>query len=300
MTSPQSIEGTGSVKRPVADLQRLVWVVLVVVCLAACDLITGPLPSGAQRFAPPPVYARWWAMTEECSGRSGNLGDVDWYRVPGSGFMRDGQIVGGYWNRYTNRIVLAEESIEHGPLVRHEMLHALVRGDGHPRSQFLGACAALVSCYGICVEDAGRWQLPRQDYVILPPESLHVDSHAELLPRELDGQRWFELEVTVRNSRGRSALVATPDEWVIPRTFIYDLRGPLGGFQVEENAPDSSTLFFQPFETKKRLFEFQVKSEPFDRQTSGSREYHLSDGTYMVRGGYGRQWSLYDTIAVSP
>jgi hypothetical protein len=274
---------------------------LLVVCgLVACDLITGPLPPGAERFAPPAVYARWWAMTEACSGHSGDMAEVDWYRVPGSRFMRGGEWVGGYWNRYTNRIVLAEGGIEHGPMVRHEMLHALVRGDGHPRSQFLGNCASLVSCEGICVDDAGRWHLPRQDYVILPPESLGVISRAELLPRESDGERWFELTVTVRNGRGRPVLVATPDEWVIPRTFGYDLRGPSGGISSEQLAADSSTLFFQPFETRQYLFEFEVKSEPFDFKTSEVKKYHLSTGTYLVRGSYARRWTSYDTVAVSP
>lgn len=269
------------------------WVVFTAVCgLAACSLITGPLPPGAERFAPPAVYARWWAMTEACSGRSGNFGDVDWYRVPGSQFMHDGQSVGGVWSRNANRIVLAEEGIDQGRLVRHEMLHALLRVRGHPRSQFLAACASLVSCKETCIEDAERWQLPRQGHVVLPPESLDVASRAELLPRESDGQRWFELEVTVRNGRGRSLLVATPDEWVIPRTFVYNLRGPSGGLQVEENAADSSTLFFEPFETKQRLFEFKVASD--------LSQHHISAGTYLAQGGYARRWAGYDTIVVSP
>ena len=231
------------------------WVVFMVVCgLAACSLITGPLPPGAERFAPPDVYARWWAMTEACSGRSGDMRDVDWYRVPGSRFMHDGQSVPAYWSS-SNRIVLAERVIEHGPMVRHEMLHALLHVRGHPRSQFLAACASLVICQASCITDGGEWQLPRQDYVVLPPESLDVTSHPSLLPRESDGQRWFELEVTVRNPRGRAVLVAAPRPET-PPTFGYDLRGPsgggsgAGGISGGEVATDSSTLFFQPLEMK--------------------------------------------------
>jgi hypothetical protein len=206
--------------------------------------------------------------------------------------MRDGQWVGGYWNRYTNRIVLVEIGIDRGPLVRHEMLHALLQTGGHPRSQFLAACASLVSCEEICIEDAGRWQLPRQDYVVLPPESLDVASRAELLPRESDGQRWFELEVSVRNPRARAVMVAAPGDPVTPPAFGFDLRGPSGGISGDDVATDSSTLFFQPFETKQWLFEFRVASD--------LSEYHISPGTYLVRGGYARRWSVYDTIAVSP
>lgn len=267
--------------------------VFLCVCgFAACSLITGPLPAGADRFAPPAVYARWWAMTEACSGRSGNLGAVAWYRVPGLQFVWDGQWVGGYWNRYGNRIVLAEVGLEQGPTVRHEMLHALLQAGGHPRSQFLGACAAVVRCQGICIEEGGPWHLPRQDYVVLPPESLDVASRAELLPRESDGQRWLALEVTVRNPRERAVLVAAPGDPVTPPTFGYDLRGPSGGVSGGEVAIDSSTLFFQPFETKQWLFEFLVASD-----LSG---HHIPPGNYLVRGDYGRHRSAYETIAVSP
>ncbi len=274
--------------------------VLVVVCgLVACSLIAG-LPANAERFAPPAVYARWWAMTEACSGRSGDLGAVQWYRMPGSQFIYRGQPAGGYTSRYTRRIALAEQGIERGPIVRHEMLHALLRRGGHPRSQFLGACASLLYCQGVCIKDAGPWHLPRQDYVVLPPESLDVASRAELLPRESDGQRWLTLMVTVRNPRERAVVVSAPGDSVTPPTFGYDLRGPVqswrpfraGGIAGGEVATDSSTLFFQPFETKKWVFEFRVASD--------LSEYHIPPGKYLIRGDYARRRTVYDTVAVSP
>lgn len=275
-------------------------VVLVVVCGLVAFSLIARLPPGAEAFAPPTVYARWWAMTEACSGRSADLGAVHWYRVPGSRFMHGGQPTAGYWNKYTNRIVLAVEGIAQGPIVRHEMLHALLQGGGHPRSQFLGACASLVLCQGMCIKDAGRWHLPRQDYGVLPPESLDVASRAELLPRESDGQRWLTLMVTVRNPRGRAVVVAAPGDSVTPPTFGYDLRGPVqswrpfraGGISGGEVATDSSILFFQPFETKQWLFEFRV--------TSDLSEHHISPGKYLIRGDYARRRTVYDTIAVSP
>lgn len=259
--------------------------------LAACALITSPLPPGAQQFVSPAVYSRWWAMTEECSGHSGDLGTLQWFSVPGSEFMHDGHMVGGYWNQLANRIVLGQKRIEEGAMVRHEMLHALLRQGGHPRSQFLGSCASLVVCQGICLQDVGPWHVPLANYVILPPESLSVGSRVELLPPESDGQRWLTLEVTVGNPRERAVLVAAHGDAVTPPTFGYDLRGPSGGISGGEVATDSSTLFFQPFETKKWLFEFQVTSE--------LTEYHIPPGNYLARGGYARRWSAYDTIAVS-
>lgn len=268
---------------------------MLVVLVIVCGLVAwiAELPANAERFAPPAVYERWWAMTEACSGRSGDLGGVRWYRVPGSRFIYRGQPAAGYTSRYTNRIVLAEQGIERGAIVRHEMLHALLRRGGHPRSQFLGACASLLYCQGICIRDAGAWHLPRQDYVVLPPESLDVASRAELLPRESDGQRWLTLMVAVRNPRGHAVVVAAPGDSVTPPTFGYDLRRLSGGgISGGEVAIDSSTLFFQSFETKEWLFEFLV--------TSDLNEYHISPGKYLIRGDYARRSPVFDTIAVTP
>jgi hypothetical protein len=260
--------------------------------LGACSLITAPLPPNAEPFAPPAVFARWWAMTEACSGTSGDLAAVRWYRVPGSRFIFRGQPVAGYWNSSTNRIVLAEDVIEQGDMVRHEMLHALLRRPVHPRSEFLGSCASLVSCQGICTKDDGTWQLPRPDYVVLPPNSLAVSARAELLPQEADGQRWFALEVNVQNAGARAVLVAAPGDRATPHTFGYDLRGPSGGIGGGEIESDSSTLFFEPFETKKWLFEFLVSSD--------LSENHITPGAYLVRVDYARQGSAGTTIAISP
>jgi hypothetical protein len=254
-------------------------------------LVTTPLPPNSEPFEPPAVYARWWAMTEACSGRSGDLAAVRWYRAPGREFAFHGRRAGGFWSPFGNRIVLTEALVEHGASVRHEMLHALIRTGGHPRSQFLGACAPIVVCEGVCLEDAG-WHVPR-DYAVLPPDSLDVDSRAELPPREADGSRWLTLLVTVRNPRGRPVRVASPrDPRPMPATFGFDLRGPGGGLSGGLVATDSSALFFQPLETKGWLFEFRVGSE-----RSG---YVFAPGAYLVRGDYARRSAPYDTIAVRP
>jgi hypothetical protein len=269
-------------------------VALAAVCgLAACSLITEPLPSNAKPFVPAAVYERWWAMTEACSGLSGDLEAVHWYSVPGSEFMHGGQAAAGYTDLHTNSIVLAEQGIQDGPTVRHEMLHALRRVGGHPRSQFLQACASLVRCQGICIEEAGQWHQPRQDYVLLRPESLDVASRATLIAPESDGQRWVTLQVTVRNPRALALVVAAPGDPVTPPIFGYDVRRLNGGgISGGEVAIDSSTLFFQPFETKQWLFEFLV--------TSDLSENHISPGNYLIRGGYARRLPAFDTIAVSP
>lgn len=271
--------------------------------LAACDLVTAPLPPRAERFVPPAVYARWWAMTEACSARSGQLSDINWYRVPGYGVVLNGDAAVGFFGVRGNRIVLASEETDAGTTVRHEMLHALLRVGSHPRSQFLGACAALVGCEASCASDAAPWRPPlwylRRDYVVLPPDSLELRIRHELLPREADGQRYFALTISIANPQARPVVVAVPawqgpplPEPELPPGFAFDLRGPAGGSTSVERVSDSSAVFFQPFETKQRLFDFRIASE-----LSGGR---IPPGQYLVRGGYGRRWTAYDTVTIQP
>ncbi|HEX6533579.1 MAG TPA: hypothetical protein VF041_03225 [Gemmatimonadaceae bacterium] len=66
----------------------------------------------------------------------------------------------GYWSPVGNRIVLAERAMMAGPLVRHEMLHALVRLPGHPRNEFLERCGGVVVCVDDCITAAGPPPVP--------------------------------------------------------------------------------------------------------------------------------------------
>jgi hypothetical protein len=64
------------------------------------------------------------------------------------------------------------------------------------------------------------------------------------------------------------------------------------GWVTDPVPPDSSVRFFQPVETKGRLFEFGVGSE-----IGG---FILAPGPYHVRGSYARRSAAYDTVTVSP
>lgn len=231
-------------------------------------------------------------MTETCSGRSGDLNAVRWYSVPGIQFTYRGQTIGGFTTRRTNRIVLAERLVDDGPAVRHEMLHALLRRTGHPRSQFLGKCAALVECEDLCVKDAGPWHPPASNSLILAPDSLEVFSHAELLPRESDGERWLELMVTVRNPRPSAVVAIVPGGKNVLDTFGYDIRGSSGGHGGDIVDTDSSAVFFKPFEVKQRLIEFRVGFS--------TRRAEVLPGTYQVSGYYGKVKLQPDTVIVAP
>lgn len=268
--------------------------------LISCGFATAPLPPNAEEFIPPAVYARWWAMTEACSGRSGDLASLRWYHVPGFVVEVNGEDASGYWSPSGNRIVLTDEIADDGASVRHEMLHALLRASGHPRAQFLGVCASLVNCQRSCVTDGGRWHAP-STYAVVPPDSIDLAASAALELPEADGQRWLSLEVTVRNPLGRAILVAVPPspgttpggvDRENPPSFDFDLRGPVGGIGQPMYVEDSSTVFFQPFETKRWLYEFRVDSD--------LTRYHIPPGQYLVRGGYARLFTDYKTITVTP
>ena len=113
----------------------------------SCQMPTDPpLPGDAIRFTPPPVYAQWWALTEECSGINRSLDAVQFYLIPNASTIPDNTYgeVAAYWSPASNRIVLADFYEMQGQLVRHEMLHALLRASGHPPAYFQGRCAGVV------------------------------------------------------------------------------------------------------------------------------------------------------------
>jgi len=127
------------------------WVAVGVPLMAACTNVVEPaLPSDAQEFSPPPVYSTWWNMTQACSALTGSLGAVTWYQTNTVVYdTHSGDVIAGYWEPGSNRIVLTSSVMMDGGIVRHEMLHALIRKGGHPRGQFLGNCSGTVVSTGV-------------------------------------------------------------------------------------------------------------------------------------------------------
>jgi hypothetical protein len=171
-------EARGSARGVKMNLRRLRPSVLAssfVGIFTCCRLVDTQLPPDSRQFSPPVVYARWWAMTEACSGRSASMASVSWFEVPAT--LRNpanGESVGGYWSSVNDRIVLTEAAKLIGGFVRHEMLHALLKKPGHPREAFLGSCAGVVGCFDQCLTDAGPPPTPAVDAIKVTPDSLEI------------------------------------------------------------------------------------------------------------------------------
>lgn len=262
--------------------------VLLLPLLAGCELLTAPLPPGAERFAPPAVYRQWWDLTRTCSGRTGDFSRVTWYRVPGAVEipLGDGTQVNGYWDSAGNRIVLAASSELEGDLVRHEMLHALLRQEGHPRADFIGRCAGTVVCVQRCITEAGPAPAPDPSAQLVAPSTLQIG--VELTPpapRASVDDGNFRMVVTARNGAPNPVIVQLPPSGDAgpPASFSYGIVGGGLGYFYDGRADVPEVTRFAAFETKRFIFDFHIG-------TAGNR-YTLPPGTWEFRGAYGEVWA---------
>lgn len=116
---------------------RIVTALLVLVALAGCSSPVGPeIPDGAVPFDPPAVYATWWDEIMHQASIQRDVSRVRWFLVETGPWesARYGGATHGAWVP-DGRIYLADGWEEWENLVKHEMLHELLRGDAahaHP------------------------------------------------------------------------------------------------------------------------------------------------------------------------
>jgi hypothetical protein len=230
---------------------RVAAAILALVAGMSCGhLIDPPLPPDAQLFLPPPVYARWWAMVESCSGIERPLANVQWYSSENG--VRDpdnsDDLVDGYYSLAGNRIVLISNDTLDGGIVRHEMLHALLRVRGHPRSAFLQSCAGTVSCARGCVDDAGP--VPPTDPATAKVAPLQLEVTSAVSPvnpgSSVDGGM-FTFTITVRNPFPYPviALLPRPHGAGTPISYPYAIRATDGsGVSAGDLAYDPGVTYF--------------------------------------------------------
>ena len=272
--------------RLVRSDRRVAHLLAIALTLAtACRSLTDPpLPEDAVPFSPPPVYARWWAMTEACSGISQPLGRVRWYVVPGVQTIESrGREVNGYWSAGSNQIVLAGASQFSAETVRHEMLHALAGRSGHSRELFLRRCAGVVRCASDCIGDAEPPQVPDPSALVVLPATLNVG--IQFAPRDPvgpDGDGFLTLIVTARNPDSRPVVVRQPLESATG--YFFEIVSADGLFRGRVPWIDAEATSFRPGETKRHVFDLRIA-------TGSAGGIPLSPGEYTFRGGYGRHFA---------
>jgi hypothetical protein len=264
--------------------------------LASCtELVT--LPAGSESFEPPPEYQLWWNMTESCSGLRGSLDAVEWYVVPGAAVLpgTNGEF-SGEWFAQGNRIVLADSERLDGGLVRHEMLHALIRGAGHPRREFLEQCAGYVFCAYECTKDGGPAPVPPAGTPLVSPDSLQIG--IELQPAPLNTSNfggYFTFLITAHNAASHAVIADLSSPPGLPGvSFSYVLTTDthlLTGTNFTF-AYDSEDTYFRAGETKRAVFDVFV---------GDYRQGGLGPGSYAAYGYFGSALSASPAVfAISP
>ena len=245
--------------------RRALLLIALTAIVGACDLfrVETPMPAGAVRFIAPPQYALWWRLTERCSGITRDLSAISWYAVPGADSIMvipSRTWAQGFYELAQNRIVLAGHWRSDGGLVRHEMLHALLRRGGHPAEFFQNRCGGVVAYPPPRTSvDSTAPLVPLDDLVI----SARADSTAPSLARD---SFYVALTVAIQNPR------ATP-----VRVRLTPIRP---GFHESEtfgfaahycDAPSFSagSDYFWVADSTFALGPGEVRRMVFDQQTAG-------------------------------
>ena len=271
--------------------RRLLTAICLALALFGSACAEFALPAGSESFDPPAEYRLWWSMNESCSGLRGSLSDIDWFVVPGVETLpgTQNQYV-GEWFEHGNRIVLAGNSEFDGALVRHEMLHALVRATNHPRAQFLERCAGYVFCADECRRDAEPAPVPPVGTPVVSPNALEIG--IELQPAPVNPSNfggYFTFIVTAHNPANHAVIIdLSPSPGLPGISFSYVLTTDDAQLLTGSNftfAYDSEETYFRAGETKREVFDFFVG----DYLRGG-----VGPGSYAAYGYFG------DAISSSP
>jgi hypothetical protein len=274
----------------------MLFSLLMLFAVACTEISSARGPTGSEHFDAPPVYARWWKMVETCSGVSGSLPAVSWYVLPNATSIPSvGEFVGGYWQEEGNQIVLIGEAQMAGPIVRHEMLHALLKDATHQRRFFLERCGGVLECTGQCIVDAGPAPSlpPGTQYVV--PDSLTIGVEIDpLVPRSDSLGGYFTITVLAENTASHPVVLYSPPDGDSPPIFTFGyIFGSSGvGLGFFDHAWDTEAAVFGPGETKREIFDFAIGNAP------GAVD--LAPGAYVMRFGYGTHLTDPISITIGP
>jgi hypothetical protein len=93
-------------------------------------------------LVPLPEYDEWWAATESCSERTGDMYAIQWFTA--LTITGDHVVARGLWTP-PHQIVLVRGYEDEEVTVRHEMLHDLLAGDSDHESPLWDACGLIPS-----------------------------------------------------------------------------------------------------------------------------------------------------------
>jgi hypothetical protein len=264
--------------RILTDLRLTRWLVAttsiaITVSLLACHDIAAPaLPADATPFQARPEYALWWRATEQCSGLTGSLAAIQWYSVPGETFtLGADSLLDGTWFSKSNSILLAENSIDDGSTVRHEMLHALIGRGGHPAEMFRVRCGGYVGCSGPCATEVGSFPDPPPEAAVVAPQSLLLSISANPMDVTDSTANWTLVTLSVTNPFPYPV-------WVALTTFTSNPDYAIGdGFGMGNGFPYPSIGSFEDFNGNRFGFAAnQTRRFAFDASVGSGPAYSMS------------------------
>lgn len=282
VASPMKLYRAFPCRRPGAQCFLLLPLLLLV---AACSDLFGPeLPASAIPLDPLPAeYVHWWALTQQCAGMSGNFDRVRWLVTPESRIPGSDAAVGRYYSG-SNSIVLASGFERHGGVVRHEMLHALLRRDGHPRWAFMENCAGIVSCPGKCESEAGGPIVRNPKAVTVDPTALHVtvDVFPLTISRTTATRGCATVVVSAMNPHGypiRVRLLSGGRTSQTNQSFSWTLEGVRHGAVSEAQSP----MPFAPQEVRRHVFDCAFLGVVPGSANPAPGEHNIRGGLNSVR-----------------
>jgi hypothetical protein len=122
-----------------------------------------------------------------------------------------------------------------GDLVRHEMLHALLRATGHRRSAFIVRCSGIVVCIDRCITDGGPAAPPDPNARLVDPKVLRVGvTVTPVAPSSATNGGNFMMIVTAENTDSTPVIAQLPPSGDAgPRGILLIGLGELGEAAIE-------------------------------------------------------------------
>lgn len=255
---------------------------------SSCNQASAPaFPAGATRFDPPAVFAQWWRETEACSELQREFADVTWYAVSDDQrIVVGGRTYDAYWWARPSRIVVRAGVLYDGPLVRHEMLHALT-GSGTHGNAFVRECAGVVECGAQCRSEAGPGvTIPTNAREVLLSDVI-TTVRVELTESGSTEGRWVTVVVDIANP------FAEPVWVILGSAGPNQTSWPTFGYVIEcatSCAGPTGSSYDYAFDNRFPIEASEHRAQLFD--------HHLGPGDYRIRGTFATDTTDAITISV--